>query len=188
MTPSTSTVRGSGRGAPTGAHDVGGAVASLEAVRAAVASVPDPELPVVTVGALGMIHDVRVDGGDVVVELLPTFSGCPATEVIASDVRGALSSIAGVETVDVRFLYDPPWTPARISAAGREALRSFGITPPGDRDAPLLQLLPFRGASARACPYCGSTETDRESAFGPTPCRAIHFCRSCRQPFEAFKE
>lgn len=153
-------------------------------VRRAVEGVPDPELPVVTLGMLGMVHDVQVDdAGGVAVELLPTFSGCPAQDVMGADVASAVRAVEGVTDVRVRFRFDPPWTAERISEDGREALRSFGITPPPGR-----RTLPVLGQPPRTCPYCGSTETEVDSAFGPTPCRSIHFCTSCRQPFEAFKD
>ena len=158
------------------------------AVRAAVESVVDPELPAVTIGMLGMVHDVRVDGAVVEVDILPTFSGCPATEMIARDVRTAVTAAIGDVEVHVRFLYEPIWTPARIDATGRERLREFGITPPRAEHSrgPVLVSLSSRAAST--CPYCGSAETETDSPFGPTPCRSLHYCRACRQPFEAFKD
>jgi ring-1,2-phenylacetyl-CoA epoxidase subunit PaaD len=168
-----------------------------DAVRRAVGSVPDPELPVVTVGNLGMLHDLTIDGGRVEVEILPTFSGCPATDVIREDVETAVAEVPGVTDVSVRFRFDPPWSSERIDAEGRERLREFGITPPGETvRSPALngaadrKRLPLAGGARveRPCPYCGSTETETDSAFGPTPCRSIHYCRSCRQPFEAFKD
>lgn len=167
------------------------------AVRRAVEDVPDPELPPVTIGMLGMVHHLEVvDGGTVVIELLPTFSGCPATEMIERDVLAAVRAVAGVAEVTVRFRYDPPWTPDRIDAVGRERLRSFGIAPPGGPIAgavtsegrPTLPLAAEPGPDApRPCPYCGSTDTVRDSAFGPTPCRDLRMCHACNQPFEAFK-
>ncbi|MBS3941838.1 MAG: phenylacetate-CoA oxygenase subunit PaaJ [Actinobacteria bacterium] len=175
-----------------------------DAVRRAVESVADPELPAVTIGMLGMVHDVEVaDDGTVRVELLPTFSGCPATEMIERDVVTALHAVAGVVDVRVRFRYDPPWTPDRIDATGRERLREFGIAPPGfspgahpsggptgatrPEGRPTLPLAIGPDSDPRPCPYCGSDTTVRESNFGPTPCRDLRFCESCQQPFEAFK-
>ncbi|MEX2625869.1 MAG: 1,2-phenylacetyl-CoA epoxidase subunit PaaD [Ilumatobacteraceae bacterium] len=166
-----------------------------EAVRRAVADVPDPELPPVTIGMLGMLHDVTVDhDGAVHVELLPTFSGCPATEMIERDVVAVVSAIDGVASVRVRFRYDPPWTPDRIDAIGRERLREFGIAPPGGAVAsprpegrPPQPLALGAASDPRSCPYCGSDATVRESNFGPTPCRDLRFCDGCQQPFEAFK-
>lgn len=162
----------------------------VDAVRTAVGAVPDPELPPVTLAMLGMVHDVRVDGAQVAVELLPTWSGCPATDMIAEDVRAAVAAVAGVESVTVRFRHDPVWTSDRITAAGHDALRSFGIAPPAGRAG--LPVLPSASAppmsdTPRPCPYCGSTATERDGLFGPTPCRDVRFCRDCQQPFEAFK-
>lgn len=167
---------------------------TADEVRAAVAAVPDPELPPVTIGMLGMIHDLRVDGGQVHVELLPTFAGCPATEMIERDVVAAARTVPGVDEVTVRFRFDPPWTPDRIDPVGRERLREFGIAPPGGATgAPApdgrvtLPLMLGPASDPRPCPYCGSSETVRESNFGPTPCRDVRFCDACQQPFEAFK-
>lgn len=164
-------------------------------VRRAVEGVADPELPPVTIGMLGMVHTVEVTDHDGVhVELLPTFSGCPATEMIERDVVAAVRAVEGVGHVRVRFRYDPPWTPDRIDAVGRERLREFGIAPPGGptgaprpEGRPTLPLAVGPGSDPRPCPYCGSERTVRESSFGPTPCRDLRFCESCQQPFEAFK-
>ncbi|MCC5948937.1 MAG: phenylacetate-CoA oxygenase subunit PaaJ [Nitriliruptoraceae bacterium] len=170
------------------------------AVRAAVADVPDPELPPVTIGMLGMIHDIAVHDDQVGIELLPTFSGCPATEMIERDVVQAAMAVDGVRDVTVRFRFDPPWTPDRIDATGRERLREFGIAPPGGpiagavraegRTALPLALAPAAAPdddAPRPCPYCDSVDTIRDSAFGPTPCRDLRYCQACDQPFEAFK-
>lgn len=170
---------------------------NVDEVRAAVERVPDPELPPVTLGMLGMIHAVTVDGGRVEVELLPTFSGCPATEMMARDVEDAVRLVPGVEEVAVRFRYEPAWTADRITDEGHARLRDFGIAPPTGTAAVSgvtahgRRRLPVMGAPAppdpRPCPYCGSDDTVQESAFGPTPCRDIRFCSTCQQPFEAFK-
>jgi ring-1,2-phenylacetyl-CoA epoxidase subunit PaaD len=171
------------------------------AVREAVASVPDPELPSVTIGMLGMVHHLDVAAnGRVAVELLPTYSGCPATEMIERDVTAAVAAVPGVADVTVRFRFDPPWTPARIDATGRERLREFGIAPPrgpiggtvavaaeGRATLPLLTGAGDRSVP-RPCPYCGSQDTVRDSAYGPTPCRDLRMCHGCGQPFEAFRE
>ncbi len=188
----------------------------VDAVRAAAASVPDPELPPVSLGQLGMVHDVRIeDGGRIVVELLPTFSGCPATEMMGRDVKDAIhEAVDGVEDILVRWLFDPVWTTERITAEGRERLKEFGIAPPtgggvvtGGPDLGQRRSLPlsFGGASrtveahddardpdgdpadAVACPYCDGTAVEEDSPFGPTPCRASWYCNSCDQPFERFK-
>lgn len=181
----------------------------LQAVREAAASVPDPELPPVSLGQLGMVHDVRVEGERIVVELLPTFSGCPATEMMGRDVKDAI--VQRVDDVDdpdrilVRWLFEPQWTTDRISQEGHERLREFGIAPPTggggvvtggpDRDGRRSLPLSVGGASdpdadpapAVVCPYCGAEEVEEDSPFGPTPCRANWFCNACDQPFERFK-
>lgn len=167
------------------------------AVRDAIDQVRDPELPAVTLAMLGVIHDVRIRDGHVEVDLLPTFAGCPAIEVISDDVRTAAAAIAGVLDVTVHVRFSPPWTSDRISPEGHEALRDFGIAPPGTRTLPVLPAPGSRTSAAEtgraanagvACPYCGATDTTQDSPFGPTPCRALHHCAACRQPFERFKD
>lgn len=157
--------------------------AELAHVRAAAESVPDPELPVVTLGMLGIVEDVVVDDdGTVAVTLLPTLAGCPAQDYMGADVRDAVGALPGVEAVDVRFVHVPRWTSDRITPAGLTALAAAGIAPPaGDRSDTLVAL------GGLACPWCGSRETEQDSLFGPTPCRNIWFCRDCAQPFERFR-
>jgi ring-1,2-phenylacetyl-CoA epoxidase subunit PaaD len=155
----------------------------LDAVEAAVRGVPDPELPALTLGMLGVVHEVTVDDGIVEVVLLPTFVGCPATEVMARDVRAVVEPLDCVREVRVRFVHAPAWSPDRISADGHEALRSFGIAPPERR----LPVVAGQAELPRACPYCGSTRTERDGIFGPTPCRDVRLCLDCHQPFEAFR-
>jgi ring-1,2-phenylacetyl-CoA epoxidase subunit PaaD len=158
----------------------------------ALAAVHDPEIPPLSITDLGIVEAIRVTSRAVEVDLLPTFSGCPALDVIREDAEAAVTAIAGERSVMVRFVYSPPWTSDRISSDGRAALESHGITPPGggaragDRViVPLASL--HRSVHMVACPFCGSRETIMDSAFGPTLCRSTHFCRSCRNPFEAFK-
>lgn len=162
----------------------------LEArVRDAVAAVRDPEIPACSIADLGMIERIAVTDGAIEVDLLPTFVGCPAKDIIAGDVERVLRELAGARTVLVRFLLDPPWTTDRITDRGVEGLRSYGISPEwrggppgsGPRPVPLLR------RSGVECPFCGSTETAMDSSWGPTPCRTAHYCRSCRNPFEGFK-
>jgi ring-1,2-phenylacetyl-CoA epoxidase subunit PaaD len=143
------------------------------AVRAALAEVPDPEIPVVSVVDLGMVERVEVAPDRIGVELLPTFIGCPAVDVIRDAVVTRLSAF-GVP-VEVEFGYRVPWTSARITALGRERLRRAGFAPPVD------------DRSATECPYCGSVDVALDNLFGPTQCRSLFYCRACRQPFEGFK-
>jgi ring-1,2-phenylacetyl-CoA epoxidase subunit PaaD len=152
-------------------------------VRAALAEVADPEIPVVSIVDLGMVEEVRVGADGIHVVLLPTFVGCPALDVIRSSVEARLRGFD--RAVDVRFEYRVPWTSDRITAAGRKKLRAAGFAPPtpATAGAPLSVAL----MAPVTCPNCGSRRTVLESAFGPTRCRAIYHCTACRQPFEAFK-
>jgi ring-1,2-phenylacetyl-CoA epoxidase subunit PaaD len=165
----------------------------VAAVWSALATVRDPEIPPCAITDLGIVEAVRVGPGAVEVDLLPTFAGCPALDIIREDVVTAVSAVAGETTVQVRFVNAPAWTSDRITPAGREAMRTYGLTPPArGSNGPVLvpvETLARGGenATAAACPFCGSRETVRESAFGPTLCRATHYCRACRNPFEAFK-
>lgn len=162
-----------------------------DAVRAALRSVHDPEIPTLSIVDLGIVERVEVTDEAVRIDLLPTFAGCPALDVIRSDVAAAVEPAAAGRPVDVRFVASPPWTSDRITPAGREALLSHGLTPPsGAAPAATGGPIPIRlgAAPERArCPFCGSDDTVRESAFGPTLCRSTHFCNACRNPFEAFK-
>jgi ring-1,2-phenylacetyl-CoA epoxidase subunit PaaD len=141
-------------------------------VRAALAEVPDPEIPVVSVVDLGMVERVSVAGARIEVDLLPTFVGCPALELIEHAVRDRLSTFG--RPVDVAFTRRVPWTSDRITSTGLERLRGAGIAPPSD-------------PSNVRCPWCDSARVVMDSAFGPTQCRSLFYCRECRQPFEALK-
>lgn len=156
---------------------------SEAAIWAALEEVKDPEIPPVSVVDMGMVSRVAVEGGRVLVEMTPTFVGCPALDIIRRDVSARIVSEDGVETVEVRFVFDPPWTSERITEQGRARLRSFGIAPPlRESGSGLIDL-----SEVPACPYCGSADTHMENLFGPTACRSIFYCDSCRQPFEAIK-
>jgi ring-1,2-phenylacetyl-CoA epoxidase subunit PaaD len=157
------------------------------AVWAALQDVHDPEIPTISVVDLGIVRSVQVGEGSIRVELLPTFVGCPALEVMRSSVADRLHSLA--EQVSVEISFAEPWTTERITDAGRLALRAAGFAPPPRTVAPgrELSVLPALPATAE-CPYCGSRNTTLENAFGPALCRAIYHCADCRQPFEQFKE
>ena len=146
-------------------------------VRAALDAVMDPEIPTCSITDLGIVQDVRVDNATLEIDLLPTFAGCPALDVIKKDVEKAATDLDPTRTVTVRFVNAPPWTTDRLSDGGRRALNDYGISSPV-----LLQI-----GQKPTCPFCGSTDTAEESAFGPTPCRSIRYCNSCRNPFEGFK-
>ncbi len=156
-------------------------------VRDALGGVHDPEIPACSITDLGMVQRVHATEETVEVDLLPTFVGCPAKDVIADDVRAALRHAIDGRALRLRFVYDPPWTTDRISERGRAQLREVGIAPHWERSkGPVsISLMSVSGVS---CPFCGSTETKMESAWGPTPCRTQHWCSSCRNAFEGFKE
>ncbi|MBI2777330.1 MAG: phenylacetate-CoA oxygenase subunit PaaJ [Chloroflexi bacterium] len=158
----------------TGAEPAGGGTAAFDeaAVRAALRAVTDPEIPTVSIVDLGMVEHVEVAPHRIEVELLPTFVGCPAQDVIRAAVASALEPFGRSTTVG--FSFRVPWTSDRITAVGRERLEASGFAPPAE---------PGRVR----CPYCRSGRVAMDSAFGPTQCRSLFYCRDCRQPFEAFK-
>jgi ring-1,2-phenylacetyl-CoA epoxidase subunit PaaD len=159
------------------------------AVWDALAEIPDPEIPAISLVDLGVIRGISFDalptGGErLTVELMPTFVGCPAIEVMRAQIGERLARLADEVSVDLTFA--EPWTSDRISPAGREALRASGFAPPmtigSTFSGESLTVLPVV-----TCPYCASRNTTLENPFGPTLCRAIYHCADCRQPFEAFK-
>jgi ring-1,2-phenylacetyl-CoA epoxidase subunit PaaD len=171
------------RAAAVAGHHPAMPAADEAAVRAALADVPDPELPMLSVVDLGIVHRVDVPRGDgpIRVEILPTFVGCPALELIKASIAGRLGSFG--RPVEVATTFEVPWTADRITPAGRQALEAAGIAPPGPAAPTGLISLERRVP----CPHCGSRDTVLENSFGPTQCRTIQFCRACRQPFEAIK-
>ncbi len=176
--------------APTAAVATGLAAAgavNVDAVRDALAEVMDPELPMLSVIDLGIVHRLEVGALDGVirVEILPTFVGCPALELIKTAIADRLAAFG--RPVDVMATFEVPWRSERISPAGRRALLAAGIAPPtgaiANGDGPTLIDLEPRVP----CPHCGSRRTTLENVFGPTQCRTIRYCADCRQPFEAIK-
>jgi ring-1,2-phenylacetyl-CoA epoxidase subunit PaaD len=164
----------------TQAMDMAGARARVHALAEAV---PDPEVPVLTIGDLGVLRDVTVDAeGRVEVVITPTYSGCPAMETIRRDIEEVLLD-SGFQDVEVRQVLSPAWTTDWMSEAGRRKLTEYGIAPPtGRRPAgPVTLTLAVR------CPQCGSADTRELSRFGSTACKALWKCRSCGEPFDHFK-
>jgi ring-1,2-phenylacetyl-CoA epoxidase subunit PaaD len=158
-------------------------VVTVEQVWAALDQVEDPEIPVVSLVDLGVVRDVQVEGDRVHVEFTPTFLGCPALEVMRDQIAARIAEL-GAEP-DVEVVTGDSWSTDRITPAGREKLRAAGFAPPAPREASAPTLLQLR--KGFRCPYCGSTETRLDNLFGPTPCRSIRYCESCKQPFEQFK-
>lgn len=157
---------------------------TAERVWEALAEVPDPEIPVISLVDLGVVRDVAVDGDRVRVELVPTFLGCPALDVMRLQLAEAVRAVGGEPEIDV--IVDDSWSTDRITPEGRRKLRESGFAPPAPREAAAPTLVQLQ-TNAFRCPYCDSTDTKLENIFGPTPCRSIRYCQSCRQPFEQFK-
>lgn len=151
----------------------------------ALRTVPDPEIPVISVCELGIVREVRVDGDAATVVVTPTYSGCPATEVIAQTIRAALHE-AGADTVCVERKLSPAWTTDWIEADAAARLKAYGIVPPGRVHEGTAQPIRFV-QNPLECPRCGSHCTTRLSAFGSTACKALWRCNDCREPFEEFK-
>jgi len=150
----------------------------------ALEEIPDPEIPVVSLVELGVIRSVDVHHGRVRIEFTPTFLGCPALEVMKRALEEKVSALGADPEVEV--ISDDSWSTDRITPVGREKLRAAGFAPPAPREATAPKLVQLQAGVFR-CPYCGSTETRLENIFGPTPCRSLRYCESCRQPFEQFK-
>ncbi|WP_273852474.1 1,2-phenylacetyl-CoA epoxidase subunit PaaD [Guptibacillus spartinae] len=141
-------------------------------------SVKDPEIPVVSVVDLGMIHKVHFQGDQATIEVMPTFSGCPALEIIKRNIEQAVESIPEVKSLAVTFIRHPIWTTDLISENAKQELKKFGIAPPEDQ---------VNGEWHVPCPYCGSVYTTMDNIFGPAACRSILYCKTCKNPFEAMK-
>jgi ring-1,2-phenylacetyl-CoA epoxidase subunit PaaD len=159
-------------------------VVAVADVWEALADVPDPEIPVISIVDLGVVRDVKVEGARVHVEFTPTFLGCPALEVMRDEMAARIEEL-GAEA-DVEVVLDDSWSTDRITPEGRAKLHAAGFAPPAPRQAAAPKLVQLQSAVFR-CPYCNSTDTKLENIFGPTPCRSIRYCASCRQPFEQFK-
>lgn len=155
----------------------------LEVYRA-LDNVTDPEMPYISIKELGMVNSVKIKGEDVHIELLPTFSGCPALDMIKEDVlnkvKAEVENIDQFKNINVEFKFNPPWTTDRISEVGRKKLKENGITPPPAQHNP-------GDPWVMECPFCDSEYVTMENIFGPTACRSILYCNSCKNPFEAMK-
>jgi ring-1,2-phenylacetyl-CoA epoxidase subunit PaaD len=157
---------------------------TAERVWEALAEIPDPEIPVISLVDLGVVKDVAVEGERVRIQFTPTFMGCPALDTMRRHMEEAVTALGGKPQVDV--LLDDSWSTDRITPVGREKLREAGFAPPAPRAEAATGFVQLQRAVHR-CPYCGSTETRLDNIFGPTPCRSLRYCTACRQPFEQFK-
>ncbi len=157
---------------------------TAEQVWEAFEEIADPEIPIISLVDLGVIRSVDVSEGHVRVEFTPTFLGCPALEVMKRALEESVTALGGEP--DVQVIQDDSWSTDKITPYGRKKLRAAGFAPPAPRDASAPKLVQLQSNVFR-CPYCGSTQTKLENIFGPTPCRSLRYCESCRQPFEQFK-
>ncbi len=155
----------------------------LSKVKEAIASITDPEIPVLSVYDLGVIHDVKITGETVHIELMPTYSGCPAMDTIATDISLALAEIKYLTKINL--ILSPPWSTDRITDEGRKKLEEYGIATPLSESADKRALLD--GEKIVKCPQCGSTSTGLISQFGSTACKALFKCEDCLEPFDYFK-
>lgn len=153
---------------------------SEESILHVLDKVKDPEINTVSILDLGMVEKVDVQDDQLSIQLLPTFLGCPALDIIKNNIIKAVKEQFQSLDVNVEFIYDPPWTSDRITEKGREGLKQFGIAPPPRH-------IKEDGLWEVDCPYCGSTYVTMENIFGPTACRSILYCKSCKNPFEAMK-
>lgn len=148
-----------------------------------LATIPDPEIPVVSIVDLGMIRNIDITSEQVIIYLSPTYNGCPALEVIRMQIRAVLEQSLAVP-VKVQITLDPPWTTDWITAEGLQKLKDYGIAPPKRRKS----LTGWRDdAASVSCPHCGSEATELVSQFGSTPCKALYRCTDCLEPFDYFK-
>ncbi|GGA83004.1 1,2-phenylacetyl-CoA epoxidase subunit PaaD [Ornithinibacillus halotolerans] len=152
----------------------------LEEITAVLKTVDDPELPSVSVYDLGMVHKVNVEEDTITIQMVPTFAGCPALDFIEIKVKRAIEELEWVKECHVKFTMEHQWSTEAITNKGKEELKKHGIAPPPENYRPGDEW-------SVNCPYCDSTYTSMENVFGPTACRSILYCHSCRNPFEAMK-
>jgi ring-1,2-phenylacetyl-CoA epoxidase subunit PaaD len=158
-----------------------------ESVLEVLHGIPDPEVPALDIVELGIVRRVELKpDGVVAVDVTPTYSGCPAMQMIEQQIVAALRA-SGHDRVELRTVYSPAWTTDWMSDEAKAKLKAYGIAPPGQTVGG-QPLVPLTSAVRQAsCPYCGSRNTERKSEFGSTACKAIHYCHHCHQPFEEFK-
>lgn len=159
---------------------------SEEQIRQWLTAVADPEIPVLSVVDLGLIREVAWEGDTCVVTITPTYSGCPAMQVIESDIRGTLLA-HGIASLRVESRLSPAWTTDWMTEKGRKALQGYGIAPPGEKAIDISGITRRNPDVVVPCPLCGSSQTRLISHFGSTSCKALYRCSSCREPFDYFK-
>jgi len=146
--------------------------------------IPDPEIPVISIEELGILRDVRIEGGEIIIDITPTYSGCPAMKVIEQDIVSLLHE-KGMDQVKVNMVYAPAWTTDWITEGAKEKLRKYGIAPP---EKSTVDKSALTGKPKNlACPRCGSKHVEMVSQFGSTACKALYKCLDCKEPFDYFK-
>ena len=158
----------------------------ISKIRSVAAAVCDPEIPVLTIDDLGILRDVKIENGKAVIEITPTFTGCPAMKAIEEEIAEELRS-EGIDDFSIRLVLAPAWTTEWISESGKKKLREYGIAPPSQSTEEHLAALMNGTKSHVECPFCSSKNTRLTSPFGSTACKALHYCDDCHQPFEEFK-
>src|SRR5688572_13529196 len=153
-----------------------------EQIYAWLEEVKDPEIPVLSLVDLGVITDVQLSESGVKIEMTPTFVGCPALDMMKSEIHEVMQK-NGIENVSIEVTFRKPWTSDLISEKGKQALKKFGLAPPPSREL-FMELEVLEHA---VCPRCAGTDTELKNAFGPTLCRSIHYCNTCKEAFEQFK-
>ena len=155
---------------------------SKEEIFKLLSEIPDPEIPVINILELGVLRDVKLNGDEVIVDITPTYSGCPAMKMIEDDIGLKLKQ-NGIEKVKVNTIYSPAWTTDWLTDEAKEKLRKYGIAPP---EKTLLDKNSLFGKKKK-CPHCGSEKTEMVSQFGSTACKALYKCSDCKEPFDYFK-
>jgi ring-1,2-phenylacetyl-CoA epoxidase subunit PaaD len=158
---------------------------SKETVWEMLNSIPDPEVPAISIVELGVVRDVKVEGSSVIVDMTPTYTGCPAMKMMEEQVKAKLI-LEGLE-VKINVVFKPAWTTDWMSDATKEKLRAYGIAPPDKLSFENLHPFAKSDKGPLKCPYCLSENTALTSQFGSTACKALYFCNGCHQPFEHFK-
>jgi ring-1,2-phenylacetyl-CoA epoxidase subunit PaaD len=149
----------------------------------ALLAVTDPEIPVISVVDLGIISSVKIEGGSVSITMTPTFTACPANDLMRDQIQECVAAMEGVDECEVLVDFTIPWDSNRISETGRQQLKDFGLAPPPKHKGDISMEL----VENTTCPHCDSDNTSMDTIFGPTLCRSMHYCHNCKQAFQQFK-
>ena len=159
---------------------------SAEDARKLLKAIKDPEVPVIDIDELGVLRTVFFEGEILIIEITPTYSGCPAMMVIEDEIKKVLNE-NGIRNFKIKTILSPAWTTDWIAASAKQKLKEYGIAPPEFSAEENLKFILQRKKRTVHCPFCNSSDTKLTSAFGSTACKALHYCNNCLQPFEEFK-